>query len=92
MAIAADELNLLVFRYLQESGFHHSAFVFGHESLLARTPSVDADIPFGSLVGLVQKGLQYVEMERQVQEDGAEASHDHSTSLLRHSARTDIGT
>ncbi|KAA0146020.1 hypothetical protein FNF29_08288 [Cafeteria roenbergensis] len=49
MSLSSDEVNLLVYRYLQESGFRHSAFTFGHESLLARTPAVESDVPYGSL-------------------------------------------
>ena len=89
MSLTSREVNLLVFRYLQESGFRHSAFTFGHESLLARTSVVDADLPYGSLVGLLQKGIQYVEIERQVSEGGVEASHDHSTSLEQDAKVTD---
>ncbi|KAA0146302.1 hypothetical protein FNF28_07695 [Cafeteria roenbergensis] len=79
MSLSSDEVNLLVYRYLQESGFRHSAFTFGHESLLARTPAVESDVPYGSLVGLLQKGLQFLEIERHVREDGTEAPHDHMT-------------
>ena len=32
MSLASDEMNYLVYRYLLESGFTHSAFAFGHES------------------------------------------------------------
>lgn len=79
MSLSSDEVNLLVYRYLQESGFRHAAFTFGHESLLARTPAVESDVPYGSLVGLLQKGLQFLEIERHVREDGTEAPHDHMT-------------
>ena len=32
--ITSEELNLLIYRYLLESGFKHSAFTFANESLL----------------------------------------------------------
>lgn len=32
MSFNSDEVNYLVYRYLQESGFAHSAYVFGIES------------------------------------------------------------
>lgn len=32
MSFSSDEVNYLVYRYLQESGFTHSAYVFGMES------------------------------------------------------------
>ena len=37
MAISSDEVNFLVYRYLQESGFVHSAFTFAFESVLAKS-------------------------------------------------------
>jgi transducin (beta)-like 1 len=82
MSLAADEIALLVYRYLHESGFDHSAFTFGHESLLAHTDAVDCDLPYGSLIGLLQKGLQYLEIEKHVQADGSEAPHDASTTMM----------
>jgi transducin (beta)-like 1 len=91
MALSSQEINLLVFRYLQESGFRHSAFTFGHESLLARTSVVDTDLPYGSLVGLLQKGMQYAEIERQVNEAGVEGEHDHTTSIDKDATASDTG-
>lgn len=66
MAVTSDEINLLVYRYLQESGFVHSAFSFGHESLVTRSTISGADVPPGALITLIQKGLQYVEIETAV--------------------------
>ena len=37
MSITSDELNFLVYRYLHESGFRHSAFTFGAESSVAKS-------------------------------------------------------
>ena len=34
MSLTSSDLNLLLYRYLLESGFTHAAFVFAHESLL----------------------------------------------------------
>lgn len=75
MSITSDEINLLVYWYLKESGFSHSAFVFGHESLVARSSVAEADVPYGSLIGLIQKGLEYAEIETKVEQeaDPAEA-------------------
>jgi WD40 repeat protein len=52
-------------RYLQESGFVHSAFAFAHESMLSRTGlrAVDRSLPPGALITFLQKGLQYVGIE-----------------------------
>ncbi|XP_075501365.1 WD40 repeat-containing protein HOS15-like isoform X1 [Primulina tabacum] len=65
-SITSLELNYLVYRYLHESGFTHAAFTFGFESGLNKS-SIDGNlIPPGSLVKVVQKGLQFVEMEANV--------------------------
>lgn len=66
--MSSDDVNYLVYRYLLESGFSHSAFTFAHESLVARTVVSDSDIPPGALLSFLQKGLQYVEIESHLQE------------------------
>lgn len=74
MSLTSDEVNLLVYRYLQESGFIHSAFSFGNESHIFRTASsnVSKDIQPGALINFLQKGLLYLEAETHLQEDGSE--------------------
>eukprot|EP01045_Picozoa_sp_COSAG04_P057759 COSAG04_NODE_27705_length_280_cov_1.149171_1_plen_71_part_01 len=32
--VTSEDLNYLIYRYLQESGFNHSAFTFGYESFI----------------------------------------------------------
>ena len=92
--LTADDVNFLVFRYLQESGawtcvleqpsrptltsalyfyilvtlprpagFQHTAFTFGFESHVQKTNANDSDVPPGALISFVQKGLQYLELE-----------------------------
>jgi len=64
LSITSEELNYLVYRYLQECGFVHSAFSFAHESGTGRVrPRNAASIPPGALVLFLQKGLQYVGIE-----------------------------
>ncbi|KAJ0388851.1 hypothetical protein ATCC90586_010501 [Pythium insidiosum] len=60
MAITSDEVNYLVYRYLQECGFMHSAFTFAYESQLAKSTVLRTELPPGALVSFIQKGLQYV--------------------------------
>jgi hypothetical protein len=50
MSISSDEVNVLVYRYLQESGLSHSAFAFAHESLVARSVAAEAEVPAGALL------------------------------------------
>jgi len=66
-------MNYLVYRYLLESGFTHSAFAFGHESRVdgggqKTTAPGGGTIPPGALISFVQKGLQYCELEANLNE------------------------
>ena len=66
--ISSTELQLLVFRYLKESGFDHSAYVFAVESAVASSEAATADVPPGSLVSFVHKGLLFSQLEREVED------------------------
>lgn len=68
MSITSDEVNFLVYRYLLESGFQHSAFTFGQESHIHQTSINGAIVPPGALISILQKGLQYVEAEVSITE------------------------
>ena len=82
LAKPATEINLLIYRYLSESGFAHTAFTFAHESLVARSVVSDAEVPPGALISFLQKGLQYVEIETHLQEDGTERACDEPFTML----------
>lgn len=47
-------------------GFAHSAFSFGHESLVTKSNIDGSSVPPGALISFVQKGLQFVEIEAHV--------------------------
>lgn len=49
-------------------GFEHSAFTFGTESHINQSNINGALVPAGSLLNIVQKGLQYTEAEISVGE------------------------
>ena len=69
MSISSDEVNYLVYRYLQESGFTHSAYTFGYESFVSKTSIArGVELPPGALVSFIQKGLQYLELEANLNE------------------------
>ncbi|RXM30517.1 F-box-like/WD repeat-containing protein TBL1XR1 [Acipenser ruthenus] len=70
MSISSDEVNFLVYRYLQESGFSHSAFTFGIESHISQSNINGALVPPAALISIIQKGLQYVEAEVSINEKG----------------------
>lgn len=72
MSFTSDEVNFLVYRYLQESGFTHSAYTFGFESHIVQSNINGATIPPAALLNIIQKGLQYTEAEISVGEDGSE--------------------
>eukprot|EP00698_Gefionella_okellyi_P001357 TRINITY_DN112_c0_g1_i1.p1 TRINITY_DN112_c0_g1~~TRINITY_DN112_c0_g1_i1.p1 ORF type:complete len:465 (+),score=53.86 TRINITY_DN112_c0_g1_i1:57-1451(+) len=71
MSITSDEINLLIYRYMMESGFQHSAFAFAHESYLTRSNINSETVPSGALITFLQRGLQYVEVESHLNEDGS---------------------
>lgn len=79
MAVNADDVNFLVYRYLQESGFQHSAFTFGFESRVTKSGANGNDVPPGALVSFIQKGLQYLELEANLNEEGGDVDADFST-------------
>ena len=69
MSISSDEVNYLVYRYLQESGFTHSAYTFGYESFVSKTSIArGVELPPGALISFIQKGLQYLELEANLNE------------------------
>jgi len=79
MALSAEEVNFLVYRYLQESGHTHSAFTFAYESLVTKSSVANEhsdDLPPGALVSFIQKGLMYLQVEQQMatSDSGAEQS------------------
>lgn len=68
MSITSEEVNVLVYRYMVESGFQHSAFMFGLESHTQQTTINGTNVPPGALISILQKGLQYVEAEVSITE------------------------
>ncbi|KAJ8437003.1 hypothetical protein Cgig2_010348 [Carnegiea gigantea] len=77
-SITSVELNYLVFRYLQESGFTHSAFALGYEAGINKCPIDGNLVPPGALITFVQKGLQYLEMEANLSNSDADVDEDFS--------------
>eukprot|EP00039_Didymoeca_costata_P001260 m.51107 g.51107 ORF g.51107 m.51107 type:complete len:534 (+) comp10710_c0_seq1:180-1781(+) len=69
-----DQINYLIYRYLQESGFEHSSFTFGQESGVTRCSIAGTKIPPGSLITQLQKALNYVQAEICLLKDGTPAN------------------
>uniref|UniRef100_A0A0D3GPW0 LisH domain-containing protein n=1 Tax=Oryza barthii TaxID=65489 RepID=A0A0D3GPW0_9ORYZ len=75
-AITSAELNFLIFRYLQESGFIHAAFTLGYEAGIHKG-GIDGNlVPPGALITIVQKGLQYIELEANTDENDEDLAKD----------------
>lgn len=78
ISITSVELNYLVFRYLHESGFTHSAFALGYEAGINKS-TIDGNlVPPGALVTFVQKGIQYLELEANLSSSDADMDEDFS--------------
>ncbi|KAK9678502.1 hypothetical protein RND81_11G215800 [Saponaria officinalis] len=77
-SISSVELNFLVFRYLHESGFTHAAFALGYEAGINKSPIDGNLVPPGALITFVQKGLQYLEMEANLNNSDADVDEDFS--------------
>ncbi|KAF8628214.1 hypothetical protein AX15_004002 [Amanita polypyramis BW_CC] len=61
--VTADEINCLVYAFLIDSGFTHSAFTLRAEAQLDRSPLFHKHIIRGQLVELLCKALLYLEVE-----------------------------
>ena len=61
-----DEVNYLVWRYMQENGFPHAAFVFDTECNASATNISGAQVPPCALITLLQKSLIYLKIEKRI--------------------------
>ena len=66
MAISMEQVNALVWRYLSESGFEHSAFIFSSEAKIEPGDSADSQIASGALIFFLQRSLLYMTLEKSV--------------------------
>ncbi|MFS7951724.1 putative transcription factor WD40-like family [Helianthus anomalus] len=74
----SQELNYLVYRYLHESGFTHTAFTLGYEAALNKS-TIDGNlVPPGALVTFVRKGIQYLELEANLSCNDSDIDEDFS--------------
>lgn len=71
MSITSEELNYLIWRYLQETGNEVSALALQDETrVLEFDEKYGGNVPLGTLVELVQKGILYTECDLLVDRDG----------------------
>lgn len=77
MSISSEELNYLIWRYLQECGHEVSALALQEETRCGEFEErFKEHIPIGTLVNLVQKGILYTESELLLRYDGEVAPLD----------------
>ncbi|KAJ2694959.1 hypothetical protein GGH99_000394 [Coemansia sp. RSA 1285] len=70
MVLKSEDVNYLVYRYLKESGFLHSSYIFQFESQIHSNDRELPNVEPGSLIRVLQKGLQYMDVETHLNEDG----------------------
>ncbi|KAJ1874474.1 hypothetical protein LPJ55_001473 [Coemansia sp. RSA 990] len=70
MVLKSDDVNYLIYRYLKESGFLHSSYIFQFESQICKSDGEMPNVEPGSLIRVLQKGLQYMDVETHLNEDG----------------------
>ena len=68
MTFTGDEVNVLIRRYLQESGYQHTAFLFAREALLDQTQYANVDLPPQAMINILQKGMLYMQLEKGINE------------------------
>ncbi|KAH3677011.1 hypothetical protein WICMUC_001917 [Wickerhamomyces mucosus] len=71
MSFTTEELNYLIWRYLQETGLEISAFAMSDETTVTQFDEKFKDfVAIGSLVSLVQKGILYSQTDKLVKYNG----------------------
>ncbi|KAG1553263.1 hypothetical protein G6F49_008416 [Rhizopus delemar] len=70
MVLTSEEVNIIVYKYLQESGFRHTSFAFQYESQVEKSSYRDTHIQPGALINIIHKGLQFMEIEAHMNEEG----------------------
>eukprot|EP00703_Trepomonas_sp_PC1_P005326 JAP91280.1 LisH domain-containing protein [Trepomonas sp. PC1] len=70
MLIDIDELHIIIYRYLLEQGYEHSAFAF-HSEAQVKTDLFDpTQLPMGLLINIMQKALQMTDIELHMDSKG----------------------
>jgi transducin (beta)-like 1 len=63
LQITAEEINFILYQYLQESGFSHSAYTFGKECNIIENKFRHFHIPAGMLIIFLEKALSLIHIE-----------------------------
>ncbi len=68
----------------RSAGFSHTAFTFAHESNVVQAPLDPNSVAPGSLIAILQKGLQFLELEANL--DGQVGASQRPTHRAQHIA------
>lgn len=63
LRITSDDVNALIYSYLEDAGFSHTSYALRHEARLDSSPNLNVRIPRGELIKLLNKALLYSEAE-----------------------------
>lgn len=92
MSISSSEINILIQRYFQELGYDHSAFAFGSESKIPHHEVAKRNVPPGSLVYLIQKGIMFSQIDAAAQDaiSNPDELFGHELNYLRANLRQSV--
>lgn len=92
MSISSNEINILIQRYFQELGYDHSAFAFGSESKIPHHEVAKRNVPPGSLVYLIQKGIMFSQIDAAAQDaiSNPDELFGHELNYLRANLRQSV--
>lgn len=82
--ISANEINFLIHRHLQETGFPHTAYVFSNEACIEQANFPVDQLPPHAFVTILKNGMLYLQLEKAINEKAKEgcSSDDIVLSLI----------
>eukprot|EP00892_Ulva_mutabilis_P000400 jgi/Ulvmu1/10360/UM061_0043.1 len=83
MALTSTDVNYMIYLYLLESGYAHSAFIFGNETKAKDAPTSPGEFCPSALVDLIQKGILYKELQTRIAANGNPVRDITSSELIR---------
>ncbi|KAG8900616.1 hypothetical protein FRB99_005947 [Tulasnella sp. 403] len=63
LKVTSDDINVLIYSYLEDAGFTHTSYALRHEARLDASPNLNVRMPRGELIKLLNKALLYSEAE-----------------------------
>jgi transducin (beta)-like 1 len=81
MSVSQEEVNFLVWRYLIENGFEHSAFLFESEAYVDVSHPFQSQLGPGALPTILQQSLEYLTNEKFITETRSNPEHPQASRL-----------